>query len=200
MITLIYKSFALFAAINTATAEYQQLAYISSSYEEMSDVTLYNMAKTHQLRNTELNLTGLLLYRDGCMFGIVEGMHEDVKKYYNQIEDDSVHHQIIPILNRSIQNRDFSFWNFAFKNNHFTRRLYKKLYQDEKPFCSEQQIEEHELLFKHSEQFITDKHMSQQVANLIKTFQRTILHEEQKIHVWSRPTLSRSSTSTSSHE
>lgn len=186
-------------------SEYKQVAYVSSALNDaLDDAQLYDIAQVCQKRNAERQLTGLLIYRDGCVFQILEGKVKDVDDVFNMIQSDYRHYNIITVMNRMTEKRDFPFWNFAFRNYTFTSQLQARLVQDEKKFCSEEQLNQFDrMMLEFKQGLITNYEMSRQAANLIETFQRTILRHEpvvvvskrkQKSNIWSRPTLSRSNT------
>lgn len=179
----------------------RQLAHLSSFHYELSDRELIELARDLQVNDQLANLTGLLIYREGCMFSIVEGPEEVVTLYYQNIRTDSLQHSIITVFDKYIQHRDFTFLNFAFKSYAFSKTLSLKLNADEEKHCSQEQINEFENLVDRARFQDVDVPMSAQISNLIKTFQRTILrydapqHERNVSNIWSRPTLSRSNTS-----
>lgn len=181
----------------------RQIAYVSSSANsELSETSLYEIARDCQTRNAENGITGLLIYRDGSIWQILEGPPDAIDRVFENIKKDVRHKNIIVVLDRFVQHRDFKFWNFAFRNYSFTHMLQARLDNDERRFCSEEQIADFDQFIQQSRLPMTgDKQqMSQTVAKLITTFQRTILRYEPhqrkslSLNVWSRPTLSRSTT------
>lgn len=184
----------------------RQIAYISSFYQDLSDQQLHEMARQCHVCDEFSPITGLLIYREGCIFGVVEGPYNVIDQYYREMEQDELHHEMIKVFDRLMTHRDFQFWNFAFVNYEYSIKLYAKLNAEEKKFCSKDQILQFDKLVSEMSEKKVDFHddMSQQVINLIKTFEKTILRDQVPQHkknisnMWSRPTLSRSNTSFSS--
>lgn len=63
----------------------RQLAYVSSAIDNaLDDDQLYDIAQICQRRNAEYNLTGLLIYRDGSVFQILEGKKTFYRHNFNR--------------------------------------------------------------------------------------------------------------------
>ena len=93
-----------------------QLAYVSTASEHFDKVTLRDMLKEFNQRNTKAGITGTLLYMDGQFMQVLEGMAEAVTATFNRIRRDPRHHGIIILLQGAVQERRFSAWSMAFRD------------------------------------------------------------------------------------
>lgn len=69
------------------------------------------MITAAQKANQECNITGILCYRRGCFFQIIEGDDDVVDQLFLKIQSDSRHEQVNVILDISITQRFFSLWS-----------------------------------------------------------------------------------------
>jgi hypothetical protein len=69
--------------------------------------SIYHCAR---INNAKHNITGVLSYRDGLYFQVIEGDEENVTSLYNIITRDERHSNLQPILNISSTERCFPKW------------------------------------------------------------------------------------------
>lgn len=91
------------------------LIYVSSAVQPFSDDDLVALLQHAREKNTRLSVTGMLLYKDGNFMQALEGS-EDVRKLFQTIADDDRHRQVIRLLERTIEHRQFPDWSMAFRN------------------------------------------------------------------------------------
>jgi acylphosphatase len=92
------------------------IVYISSAVHPFSEADLTALLKQSQQKNAELEITGILLYRDGDVMQLLEGPEEAVKKLAKTIYADQRHTGIIQLLERQISQREFPDWSMEFQN------------------------------------------------------------------------------------
>ena len=92
------------------------IVYISSAVQPFSDVDLTALLKQSRAKNAALEITGILLYKDGDVMQLLEGPDEAVKKVAQTIYADRRHRGIIQLLERKISKREFPDWSMEFQN------------------------------------------------------------------------------------
>lgn len=90
------------------------LVYVSLANQEMSDEHLQSMLKKAREKNEKLNITGMLLYRDGFFMQALEGKLEDIENLYQVISQDQRHSGLILIYKKPIKERSFPDWTMGF--------------------------------------------------------------------------------------
>ncbi|MEZ4701364.1 MAG: BLUF domain-containing protein [Rhodothermales bacterium] len=102
------------------------LIYASTATHEMSDRELNEILAVARDRNTELDITGLLLYADGNFIQILEGDRDRVDALYEHIATDPRHYGAVRLMRRNTGQRHFSDWRMGFKTisaNEFEERV-----------------------------------------------------------------------------
>ncbi len=94
--------------------------YVSTATELFKDDELHQLLEASRRKNALLDITGLLLYKDGSFMQFLEGPKEPVLKLLSVIRDDPRHHSMIVILQEEHRGREFEAWSMAFE------RLYPK--------------------------------------------------------------------------
>lgn len=92
------------------------LVYVSSAKELFSDDDLKTLLQKSREKNHRLDLTGMLLYKDGNFMQLLEGPEDVVMSLYSVIERDARHRGVLIVLRREIQERVFPDWSMGFKN------------------------------------------------------------------------------------
>lgn len=100
------------------------IAYFSTATRHFSELELNLLLKTSQQNNTKLNVTGVLLFIEGCFLQILEGEKSAVEALYNKVKNDNRHHHILKIFAGETKERVFKKWSMGFKNIPFVE--YKK--------------------------------------------------------------------------
>jgi hypothetical protein len=105
-------------------------------------------------RNDRLQLTGMLLYRDGRFMGVLEGSEANVRSVLTDIEQDGRHKDLDILRSERILHRNFSDWTMGFASLDsslpaFTRFLEAGVRPE---YFDEDSIEAHAMLsaFKHA--------------------------------------------------
>lgn len=90
------------------------LVYVSLANQEMSDEHLKSMLIKARAKNESLNITGMLLYRDGFFMQALEGEQQDIEALFATISKDTRHRDVLLIYNKPMQQRGFPDWTMGF--------------------------------------------------------------------------------------
>ncbi|WP_051378848.1 BLUF domain-containing protein [Derxia gummosa] len=92
------------------------LLYVSSARTPLTDTELAALLVQSRDRNARLGLTGVLLYRDGNFMQALEGPADAVEQVWASIQRDPRHHDIITLMESTVQSRSFGSWSMGFIN------------------------------------------------------------------------------------
>lgn len=92
-----------------------RLVYVSSAVKEMEQEELVALLEQSRKKNSELNLTGMLLYGGGNFIQILEGETEAVNTLYEKILKDERHTDCILIDKSEISEPTFKGWSMGFR-------------------------------------------------------------------------------------
>jgi Sensors of blue-light using FAD len=90
------------------------LVYASSAVKLMTNNELDELLEKSRKNNKRLDITGMLLYKDGNFMQALEGPDENILALYAKIERDARHTGSIKLLQKQIQKREFGEWEMAF--------------------------------------------------------------------------------------
>lgn len=93
-----------------------QLIYASQAVHPMSDGELLEILQASRERNSQHNITGKLVYRNGVFLQVIEGEDSDLEPIWTSIKADPRHHNIVEIYYKPILERDFTEWAMGFAN------------------------------------------------------------------------------------
>lgn len=97
-----------------------EIAYTSRAASLFHDQELVALLKQARKFNTQHNITGVLLYKDGSFFQAFEGDSDILLTLMNRIKDDVRHVDIRLLYQKPLLTRNFSDWAMAFHNfSHF---------------------------------------------------------------------------------
>jgi len=92
-----------------------QLIYISTATAALEDGPLEAILEASVRHNRPQNVTGMLLYADGCFMQVLEGEPEAVEEAMARIRKDDRHRDILVLQSRAIDERSFSDWAMGFR-------------------------------------------------------------------------------------
>lgn len=92
------------------------LVYVSSATSALSEADLVALLRQCRDKNGKLDITGMLLYKDGNFMQALEGPDDAVRQLFEIISADSRHRGVIRLLERQIEQRQFPEWTMAFRN------------------------------------------------------------------------------------
>jgi len=95
------------------------ILYVSSAAGPISEAQIDHLLTRARARNTESNITGILLHRNGSFMQYIEGMDDDLQRIYTNIKNDPLHKGIIELLHEPIQTRAFPQWAMAYRTKNF---------------------------------------------------------------------------------
>lgn len=92
------------------------IIYLSSARDLFSKEQLLALLAKSRANNALLDITGILLYREGNFIQLLEGQTEAVRALYHKIARDPRHHGAIILLEGPVAERDFPDWSMAFRD------------------------------------------------------------------------------------
>lgn len=90
------------------------LIYMSSASRSFSSDELFEMLPDFRKHNAQEDITGMLLYKNGCFQQFIEGPEEAVKSLYARIHLDARHRSVITVNEGFEDKRQFSEWSMGF--------------------------------------------------------------------------------------
>lgn len=91
-----------------------ELVYMSEAKQEMSPAELMALLEKARKKNTQMKITGLLVYYQGKFAQMLEGSKADIFALYETICRDERHHEILLVWDASIEHRALADWSMAF--------------------------------------------------------------------------------------
>ncbi len=91
----------------------KNIGYYSSTSNDFKESDIKDILETSIHKNKKLNVTGILIYADGCFFQIIEGPDENLDNLYKAIKRDYRHQGIITLIDEEINNRNFPDWSMS---------------------------------------------------------------------------------------
>jgi len=86
----------------------------ATSMRAFSPSELEELLEKSRLNNARSNITGILLYKDGSFFQILEGDKAVVETLFEIISKDKRHNQTIKIIMEPIEERSFAEWTMGY--------------------------------------------------------------------------------------
>lgn len=93
-----------------------QIVYTSTSSRKLSRLELTELLHGSVQRNKESGVTGMLLFKDGAFMQVLEGEMKVVSGLFAKICRDRRHHNIIPLIQEPIHQRNFPSSAMAFRD------------------------------------------------------------------------------------
>ena len=92
------------------------LGYVSTEAIKFSDEALVALLGEARSANTDRDVTGLLLYREGSFYQVLEGSESAVMATFRDIEGDPRHKEVRVLFNGETDAREFADWQMVFLN------------------------------------------------------------------------------------
>lgn len=89
------------------------IIYASKETEKLDDAVLFDLLARSKRDNQRRDVTGMLLYDQGCFLQILEGEKETVEKLFDKIQKDKRHTNVVIIIKEAIAERRFSDWSMG---------------------------------------------------------------------------------------
>jgi hypothetical protein len=80
----------------------------------VSSAELESLLEECRLKNSNVDVTGILLYQNGSFFQVLEGEHGTVEALFQKIGLDKRHHQTKKIIFEDIPTRSFAAWTMGY--------------------------------------------------------------------------------------
>ena len=90
------------------------IVYVSAAVKPFTKEELLELLSVARNNNTKLDVTGMLVYKDGDFMQVLEGDEETVRKLYAKIDCDTRHRRTMIILQGPVASRAFPDWSMAF--------------------------------------------------------------------------------------
>ncbi len=90
------------------------LVYASLANNEMTEEDLKGLLSVARSKNEKLEITGLLLYRDGFFAQALEGEKDKIDALFDRISIDGRHRDVTKIYEKSIHERSFPNWSMGY--------------------------------------------------------------------------------------
>jgi hypothetical protein len=91
------------------------IIYLSWATTPLSDEQLHTLLQQARRRNTEVGVTGFLLYGNNCFLQVLEGDEIAVRSLYEYIKGDARHRDVTAYADKPITQRAFAEWAMAFQ-------------------------------------------------------------------------------------
>lgn len=83
------------------------LSYVSTAQKDLEPSEVVELLDQTEVRNNKLGIHGLLIYSEGNFFEVLEGKKDLILELYESIRQDDRHKNIIPIFEKSINDKPF---------------------------------------------------------------------------------------------
>lgn len=93
-----------------------QLIYTCALQSTVSCQDLAEIAKTSAVANEARGITGMLICKDGSVLQVLEGQKADVEALYDQIQMDNRINNLIVLIRRMAEKREFPDWSMGYRN------------------------------------------------------------------------------------
>ena len=91
------------------------IIYLSWATEPFSDEQLQALLQQARRHNTEADITGILVYGNGCFLQVLEGEEPAVRQLYEHIKLDGRHRNVAAYADKAVTQRAFAGWSMAFE-------------------------------------------------------------------------------------
>ncbi|MEJ8851275.1 BLUF domain-containing protein [Variovorax rhizosphaerae] len=90
------------------------IVYVSTATQAMRLPQLEALLVEARRLNLQNDVTGMLLYSDGCFMQCFEGLEDAVHDTYARIRASRQHTRIVELLNEQVDARSFADWQMGF--------------------------------------------------------------------------------------
>ena len=101
---------------STRQSPLYHLGYVSTEALKFSEEALVALLSEARNANADRNVTGLLLYREGSFYQVLEGSESAVMATFHDIEGDPRHKEVRILFNGETDVREFADWKMGFLN------------------------------------------------------------------------------------
>ncbi|MFW1678601.1 BLUF domain-containing protein [Pontibacter sp. JAM-7] len=90
------------------------IIYVSQSDMAWDDSKIKEILSAARQSNSQLDITGMLLFDGGSFFQVLEGDKVAVRKLYEKIKRDKRHQKLVKVIEEPIESRSFSDWTMGY--------------------------------------------------------------------------------------
>lgn len=108
----------------------RRLVYTSTARRLMNERDLQAILRIARTNNAMNQITGLLIYHEGCFFQAIEGDAEIIDTCYHLIKRDQRHENCILLSDDTVVSRLFSNWWMSFRSVEDLGHYQKKQFLD----------------------------------------------------------------------
>jgi len=91
------------------------IIYLSWAAHPFSDEQLQTLLQTARSHNAQVDVTGILVYGNGCFLQVLEGEEATVRQLYDQIKQDNRHRNVTAYADKAVAQRAFAEWSMAYE-------------------------------------------------------------------------------------
>jgi hypothetical protein len=91
-----------------------QVIYVSAARHLFNPAELRELLRLARIKNERLEVTGMLLYHEGSFLQVLEGPPSAVNPLLETIDRDQRHQNLMLLLRREIEARNFADWKMGF--------------------------------------------------------------------------------------
>lgn len=92
------------------------LAYTSIANHYMTHQELIELLSVCRENNKTSDITGILLYLEGCFFQVLEGEPDKIEALYEKISKDDRHHNVMKLTFETLSERGFANWTMGYQS------------------------------------------------------------------------------------
>jgi hypothetical protein len=92
------------------------ITYVSSAATLFTHSELTELLEKSRVNNAALDISGMLLYKDGNFMQVIEGEEDAVRRLYDKVARDPRHRGLITLLQGTLTERQFPGWSMGFRD------------------------------------------------------------------------------------
>lgn len=108
-------------------AQLYRLMYVSTAADELSYSDLDHILTAARFHNAQVDVTGLLIYRDGFFLQFLEGPFQSVREVLSRVIQDKNHSNLRVLFEGPSDERFFEDWGMAFIDSDISEEHSKQL-------------------------------------------------------------------------
>ncbi|WP_336660423.1 BLUF domain-containing protein [Leucobacter sp. USHLN153] len=93
----------------------KSLVYASTATRQFSDAELDELLRQARERNEQLDITGMLTFRDGKFVQFLEGTPEHIDELMRSIRADERHRDVSVLIEEPLAERQFTSWTMGYE-------------------------------------------------------------------------------------
>lgn len=101
--------------------------YVSTAVDELSYSDLDHILTAARFHNAQVDVTGLLIYRDGLFLQVLEGPFKSVREVLSRVILDQKHSNLRVLFEGPADERFFEDWGMAFLDSDLSEENDKRL-------------------------------------------------------------------------